>query len=809
MKSRNNSNDQSLIISQKQNVIQDELVDDYVSPTFTSKTQIKSHIVLPLTKLNLSNINNTKENNTQHTSINNNKKLLTNHYSYNQNLNPLSNLQNLSITPRTCIDRYETENKITDNSITPRTNITNIERYETDNNVLNLTNGKVVLVRSKITKQKFAMKTIKIQNNEFGLSKELEEMEFLKGIVSPTVIKLNEYSNDETNLYLILEYAESGTLSDVIKNYAQKKDIPEYIPDDLIISWITEIILGIYHIHEIGLLHRDIKSENLFLSKNVVKIGDLGAARALGEGARAATMVGTTYYMSPEVMNNQAYRNIIDIWSAGVVFFELLTNTLPFKGYDAEEIKKKVGTLDYDIDLIPKTRNPELAILLKKMLVLKPEERWSALQCLQFPLINERLNKLLENNVLEMDKETKEKLLKIKPKFENIKVSITDKEKEHMIEYFNLLEKANKIDVCSIKHVYNPGFFKTKVSNVITGNDLDTTITDLHLKQKDVEELLERNYIVNILNNSSKELDCSDNVYYKVITQDTPNVDNSLKYPFEQAKEDPLTLSINCLYKIDKVLTSINELVQTDSENIDENVLKLKISTNKDYIDFLVEIRKLRLINLSKCTKDQKLATMLNLYMTMFRHHQIKGILINNQHVSSMMEVIMSMFYKQKPQIEVVYDIGGNLISLFEMKHLVIRRNKKPYEHYYFNVGSSSDPRIQFINETNQTLLQKLLLICIDPIDNIDDYNLNFSYFDDTNLADQIDNRCKQIFQDNITINSNQITIPKFLMNYQTDFGTQPGDMIKFLLKFNTDPDVKSNYVIKSFNENKVQISWT
>jgi len=666
-------------------------------------------------------------------------------------------------------------------------------------------NGKVTLVRDKKTKQKYALKTIK-KMFEDGMKKEIEEEKYyLEGIISPTVIKLKECKQDEKYLNLVMEYAENGTLSDVIKTYVSKS---EYIPDDLIINWITEIVLGLYHIHQMGVLHRDIKCDNLFLCKNyVVKIGDLGSARALGEKSRAATMIGTTYYMSPEVMMNKDYSNIIDIWSAGVVLFELLANTLPFKGLDAEDIKKKVINVDYNMELIPKTRNPELISLLKKMLVFNPEDRWKAIDCLKFRLINERLHSLIDENILVMDNETKTKLLEIMPKIENTKINLSDLEKENIFKYFADLEKAKKIDNFSIKSVYNPGFFKAKTYNVISGSDLYSAINELKLKKKDIEELLDRNFIVNIINPSSKEFDTSGQVYYKVTTDEDANIDNSIKFPFEQRIEDPVGLSIKCLTLVDKVLTKLNQDYQKE-DYIDENVFKYKISTSKEYFDFLIEIRKLRKIDLTKCNKDQKLATILNLYLTMLKHYQIKGFISYSEYVPSMVENLSSMVFKSKSQIEIIYNIGGSQISLYEMKHIVIRRNKKPYENYYFNLASTSDPRLNFLNVTKDVILQSLLIICIDAMENIDDYNLNLSYFEDNKIEEQIENRCKAFFQDNVKIDLSQILIPKFLSKYANDFGPNPTDIIKFLLRYNTDPDVKTNFVIKNYNENKIQINW-
>ena len=190
----------------------------------------------------------------------------------------------------------------------------------------------------------------------------------------------------------------------------------------MIINWMTHILIGLYQIHEMGYLHRDIRSEKIFLFKNsIAKLKELDSFKILGEYNREENIIRPSYYMPPEVILNKNYSNLTDIWSTGVVFFELLTNTLPFKGTYSEETNKKIVNVDYNIDLIPKTRNPELITLLKKMLTLNPEDRWKAIDCLQFKLINERLHKLLEEKAFEINDDVKSKLMNIKPKLENYK----------------------------------------------------------------------------------------------------------------------------------------------------------------------------------------------------------------------------------------------------------------------------------------------------------------------------------------------------------------------------------------------------
>eukprot|EP00967_Tisochrysis_lutea_P127730 scaffold217639_cov18-Tisochrysis_lutea.AAC.1 len=93
-----------------------------------------------------------------------------------------------------------------------------------------------------------------------------------------------------------------------------------------------EALRGLQHLHSLKILHRDIKSKNLFLSSRGVKVGDLGVARALGASTEfASTMVGTPYYLSPELCNGEDYNDRADVWALGVVLYELLTaGNLPF-----------------------------------------------------------------------------------------------------------------------------------------------------------------------------------------------------------------------------------------------------------------------------------------------------------------------------------------------------------------------------------------------------------------------------------------------------------------------------------------------
>ena len=109
-------------------------------------------------------------------------------------------------------------------------------------------------------------------------------------------------------------------------NKFDKKHKMIYLKEKTIQRIMIQLILGLHHIHSKRVIHRDIKAANLFLCSHMrrVKIGDLGVARTLGAtSSMAQTMVGTPYYMSPELWNSQRYDEKSDVWALGCILFEL------------------------------------------------------------------------------------------------------------------------------------------------------------------------------------------------------------------------------------------------------------------------------------------------------------------------------------------------------------------------------------------------------------------------------------------------------------------------------------------------------
>jgi calcium-dependent protein kinase len=144
----------------------------------------------------------------------------------------------------------------------------------------------------------------------------------------------------------VLEYCDGGNLKDRIEKKAK-------FSDETIIKWSKEILLGIDYLHSCNIMHRDIKPANILLLKNnQIKIGDLGSVKNLNESV-AKSDVGTPLYMSPEMIRFKNDKSInittkTDIWSIGLVFYELLTLKRLFKQTIKDKLLNEILNFDSD-----------------------------------------------------------------------------------------------------------------------------------------------------------------------------------------------------------------------------------------------------------------------------------------------------------------------------------------------------------------------------------------------------------------------------------------------------------------------------
>jgi NIMA (never in mitosis gene a)-related kinase 1/4/5 len=139
-----------------------------------------------------------------------------------------------------------------------------------------------------------------------------------------------------------MDYADGGDMADKIKI---TKERFEYITEDEVLNYFTQICLAVKHIHDRKIIHRDLKAQNIFLEKNgTIKLGDFGIAHVLQNTvAKANTQVGTPYYISPEIIKGSSYSFETDIWSLGVILYEMCALDVPIKAKNLHELYIKIS----------------------------------------------------------------------------------------------------------------------------------------------------------------------------------------------------------------------------------------------------------------------------------------------------------------------------------------------------------------------------------------------------------------------------------------------------------------------------------
>ncbi|KAL4160984.1 hypothetical protein PRNP1_001541 [Phytophthora ramorum] len=218
-----------------------------------------------------------------------------------------------------------------------------------------------------------------------GRSKPLGvEVELMKKLRHPNLIRLLTSFIGPSPLrqqHIVMEFCSGGDLRTYLKAVYRSNGLLE----DKIWYWFIQLALGLHHMHQQRVLHRDLKTANIFLSNaGYLVLGDLGIARTLTSGDMATTVIGTPLYMAPEVLEGKDYSFSSDVWALGCVLYELCTGKPPFTANNTPQLLNKICHGDY----IPVQKRGNLATsrlptLVASMLSARPERRPSVDQILR------------------------------------------------------------------------------------------------------------------------------------------------------------------------------------------------------------------------------------------------------------------------------------------------------------------------------------------------------------------------------------------------------------------------------------------
>jgi len=175
-------------------------------------------------------------------------------------------------------------------------------------------------------------------------------------------------------------------------------------------DWFTQICLAIKHIHDKKILHRDLKSQNIFLTKNgLIKLGDFGIAKCLNFTLdKAKTVVGTPYYLSPEIIENKPYSYKSDIWSLGVLLYEMICLKVPFDASSLPMLYMKIVKGIYNP--IPNHYSKDLRKLVGLLLNTNVDKRLSVKDILKLPYVKKKIRSFLSD--MDYNKEFSSTLVK-------------------------------------------------------------------------------------------------------------------------------------------------------------------------------------------------------------------------------------------------------------------------------------------------------------------------------------------------------------------------------------------------------------
>ena len=266
--------------------------------------------------------------------------------------------------------------------------------------------GSVYLARNKYTNEKVAMKQIKKSSANLLSDGEItDEIEILKNLDHPDIVRIIESFNTKNSYILITEYCEGGELFDQVKNQLSETQIAVIF---------KQVLSGLAYLHSNNIVHRDLKLENILIheiekSKQTgedlfnIKIIDFGTARIFDKSKNPQSIVGSSYYIAPEVLR-QKYNKECDLWSVGVILYMFIVGHAPFDGCDDDEITTNIQRGVYrknDRRWIKASK--EVKDLIQKLLTYRPSQRLTAIQALNHPWFNIANSNILYDNVPKRD----------------------------------------------------------------------------------------------------------------------------------------------------------------------------------------------------------------------------------------------------------------------------------------------------------------------------------------------------------------------------------------------------------------------
>ncbi|OQS06396.1 kinase [Thraustotheca clavata] len=735
------------------------------------------------------------------------------------------------------------------------------------------THGTVVMARRKLDGAVVAVKRVPLAtSSESGRKQADNEVILLKSLYHVNIVRFYDsfvINNDELNI--VMEFCDGGNLRQVAK--LRNKMNAGFFPEPLIMSWFAQLVLAVSYIHGKNVLHRDLKAQNVFLTKkHVVKLGDFGISKALAGDDTATTSVGTPESMSPEICRGERYGKKSDIWSLGCVLYEMAMLARPFEAMTLQEMFNKICLGDYP-PLSP-FFSKELRLLIQLMLQQDPNKRPSIEDICRFPFVQTPIQAFLSDHAAEFELalETEAKMnqpvlpdnnnsfappaplsfpgatqhqpgynpfIPQQPPFSNqpilpspppdsslrdialssqvvglstpdvimsskttdessyvqiatslsrsltLQDSLADRLRcrtnigTHRLGYFSSLP------MCATGRDIATGFVKDYRDNKSNPRKPEREIYDMGLAA--IRDLVQEEslHIVSASHSASRQLDRTqewqrggpvEESLFRFQIDEVGQARN-LRYISTPGEVSAMEVCLNVrglaaeLHAHAKFPSGIGLNWSYPPPDVDYSASQL-------YRIFLKAIGKLQLVDLTKLTTKDRQTFFINIYNTMVLHGFIE---LGVPHTSDQYRAFeKDMFYR----------LGGLTFSLADIRHGILRSNRKPPSAFWGRQLEAHDPRIAYCFRTRDPRSLLALLEYAAPIPPVQDAVILRPGRTDTDLETAMKAYCaRHVMVETI---SRTVRLPKLFSVYMEDFGSSEHEMLGWLTQYMKDcpPDI-------------------
>ena len=426
--------------------------------------------------------------------------------------------------------------------------------------------GTVYKVCKKTTGKIYVIKQISLLGlTEKEILEYKSEAKLLSSIKSNYVVKYFDSFIDNHNLNILMEYCDGGDLYQYLEKNKKKKI---KLKEKTIWQIFIQMLIGLNSIHKKKILHRDIKSQNIFLTKNLdIKIGDLGVSKKLIQTNFAKTFIGTPYYLSPEICMEKPYNDKSDVWAIGCILYELCTFNYPFNAKSQGALLLKILNSQpekIDNNYYSKDLQNMINLLLNKNYELRPSCR----DILKMKIILEKAKKYnLINDIMNECDNININLL-------NKKISFKENKKEN-----NIFEKQINIKSKNCKNNFYFDCNEEKPQKNNNNKIIKEALTKIMKKQTGKND-----NIISLINNALKGIDSTKKEKNIII-------DNNNKIKYNKSKEK-INKDFNTEERINKKdkkidIINIDKIISVDDNILKENTNKIKSKNIKEFADNL------------------------------------------------------------------------------------------------------------------------------------------------------------------------------------------------------------------------------